>query len=109
MTVRRGGSEDLSLKTIACQLREKAETAFNMEDIEGLYDILIDQDGSGRIVLIIDDAEHLQPDAITYLCVLSSMAKASAPQILSGYFQCSRRLIARSIARKVALGLAWRW
>ncbi|HVZ06674.1 MAG TPA: AAA family ATPase [Rhodopila sp.] len=81
--VRRNGSEPLRLTTVAAQLLGKQEAAFDADDIERLYEVLTDQAGTSRpVVLTIDGAEGLQPEAVNYLRLLSTLAASAAPQIV---------------------------
>jgi AAA domain len=83
LTVRAGNSNGLGLTTIAAQLLGKAEAGFDTDDIERLFDVLTDHTGSGRlVVLLIDGAEGLRPDAVNYLRLLSTLASTAAPKIV---------------------------
>ncbi|MFO1028443.1 MAG: hypothetical protein U1E70_24980 [Acetobacteraceae bacterium] len=73
----------LRLTTLAAQLLGRPEAAFDPDDIEKLFDVLTDQAGSGRpVILIVDGAEALRQDAVNYLRLLSTLASEVAPQIV---------------------------
>ena len=81
MTVHQGDNAELRLKTMAAQLLGKPEADFDPDDIETLFEVLTAHEGSGqRAALIVEDADRLQPDAVSYLCLLSTLAKSAAPQ-----------------------------
>ncbi len=83
ITIRRGDDGTLGLKVMAAQILQKPEAKFDPQDIETLFDILtVQENSSQRVTLVIDDAECLQPDAVSYLCLLSTLAKAAAPQVV---------------------------
>jgi hypothetical protein len=82
LQIGRGKSGDISLRTIASQILGTSEADLNEEDVEGLYDVLtIREDPAQIFALIIDDAELLQADTLTYLRLLTIVAD-SMPQIV---------------------------
>ena len=81
--VGRDGNDSLRLRNIASQLLGTSDAKLNDDDVERLFDVLTVREVPGqKIVLIIDDAELLQPDVIGYLRLLSSLSMAMMPQIV---------------------------
>ncbi len=78
-----GGGSGIRLRTIMSQVLGKLETDIDDGDIEQLFDAMTEREATiQRLVLIIDDAEQLLPDAIGYLRLLASVAMERMPQIL---------------------------
>ena len=78
-----GGGSGIHLRTIMSQVLGKPETDIDDGDIEQLFDAMTEREAPiQRLVLIIDDAEQLLPDAIGYLRLLASVAMERMPQIL---------------------------
>ena len=79
----RGESQNIDLRAFASQLLDKAETDFDADDIEALFDVLTTRSvPDQKVVLIIDNAELLRADALGYLRLLSSIAMDAMPQIV---------------------------
>jgi type II secretory pathway predicted ATPase ExeA len=73
----------IPLPVIMSRVLGKPATDVGPEDIEQLFDTMMDrQAGEDRLTLIIDDAEQLLPDAIGYLRLLASVAMERMPQIV---------------------------
>ena len=78
-----GGGSGIRLRTIMSQVLGKPEADIDDGDIEQLFDAMTEREELiQRLVLIIDDAERLLPDAIGYLRLLASVAMERMPQIV---------------------------
>ena len=78
-----GGGGGIRLRTIMAQVLTKPETDIDDGDIEQLFDAMTEREAPiQRLVLIVDDAERLLPDAIGYLRLLASVAMERMPQVL---------------------------
>ena len=78
-----GGGSGIRLRTIMSQILGKPEADIDDGDIEQLFDAMTEREELiQRLVLIIDDAERLLPDAIGYLRLLASIAMERMPQIV---------------------------
>ena len=78
-----GGGSGIRLRTIMSQILGKPETDIDDGDIEQLFDAMTEREELiQRMVLIIDDAERLLPEAIGYLRLLASIAMERMPQIV---------------------------
>jgi type II secretory pathway predicted ATPase ExeA len=83
-SVGRGQADRLRLRDIAAQLlgRPKetlTEAIASFDEIAGLFKVMA---AESRSVLIIDDAEVLQPSALEYLCEVASMTMPARPQFV---------------------------
>jgi type II secretory pathway predicted ATPase ExeA len=83
-SVGRGHADRLRLRDIAAQLlgRPKetlTEVIASFDEIAGLFEAMA---AESRSVLIIDDAEVLQPSALEYLCEMASMSTPARPQFV---------------------------
>ena len=83
-SVCRGQADHLRLRDIAAQLlgRPKetlTEVIASFDEIAGLFEVMA---AESRSVLIIDDAEVLQPSALEYLCEMASMTMPARPQFV---------------------------
>jgi type II secretory pathway predicted ATPase ExeA len=77
------GGRGIRLRTIMSQFLGKPEADVDTADVERLFDAMTEREGPGeRLVLIIDDAEQLLPDALGYLRLLASVAIEHMPQVL---------------------------
>jgi type II secretory pathway predicted ATPase ExeA len=78
-----GGGGGIPLRAIMSRVLGKSESDIGAEDIERLFDAMTDREtGDEKLVLIIDDAERLLPDAIGYLRLLASVTMQRMPQIV---------------------------
>ncbi len=83
MRVRRGEAGDVGLRTLSSQLLGKPEAEFTVNDVEALYEVMLPPEAPRhRSVIIIDDAELLQPGALEYLHLLSGISVGRMPQIV---------------------------
>ena len=77
------GGSGITLRVIMSGVLGKPESDVGADDIERMFDAMTDREtGEERLVLIIDDAEQLLPDAIGYLRLLASIAMQRMPQIV---------------------------
>jgi type II secretory pathway predicted ATPase ExeA len=77
------GGSGIHLRAIMCQVLGEPQADVDDGDIERLFDAMTEREGPvQRLVLIIDDAERLLPDAIGYLRLLASVAVEQMPQIV---------------------------
>ena len=77
------GGRGIRLRTIMSQFLGKPEADVDTADVERLFDAMTEREDRGeRLVLIIDDAEQLLPDALGYLRLLASVAIEHMPQVL---------------------------
>ena len=78
-----GGGGGIHLRTIMFQFLGKPECDVDPDAIERLFDAMTEREAPDEgLVLIIDDAEQLLPDAIGYLRLLASVARERMPQIV---------------------------
>ncbi len=78
-----GEGRGIRLRTIMSQLLGKREADVDTADVERVFDAMTEREDPGeRLVLIIDDAEQLLPDALGYLRLLASVAIERMPQVL---------------------------
>ena len=78
-----GTGGGIRLRTIMFQVLGKPRADIDVGDIERLFDAMTEQEATHpEVVLIIDDAERLLPDAIGYLRLLASVAMERMPQIV---------------------------
>ncbi|MFL5257797.1 MAG: hypothetical protein ACJ8AI_33955 [Rhodopila sp.] len=97
LAVARQGNEALGLPSVAAQLLNRPDTVLRTEDVEALFGILTgDSEAERPVVLIINGAEALQPDAVNYFRLLSTFAAPAAPQIIfigkPGFWQAAAAL-----------------
>jgi type II secretory pathway predicted ATPase ExeA len=77
------GGSGIHLRTIMFQFLGKPECDVDPDAIERLFDAMTEREAPDqRLVLIIDDAQQLFPDAIGYLRLLASVAVERMPQIV---------------------------
>ena len=83
LRVGRGDYDSLPLRTIASQLPARSDVGSDDNDIgERLFDALTVRDAPDeKVVLVIDDAELLQPDVLAYLSLMSKL-RGMLPQVL---------------------------
>jgi type II secretory pathway predicted ATPase ExeA len=78
-----GAGGGIRLRTIMSQFLGKPEADVDTADVERVFDAMTErEDPDDRLVLIIDDAEQLLPDALGYLRLLASVAIERMPQVL---------------------------
>ena len=78
-----GGGSGIHLRTIMFQVLGEPQADLDNGDIERLFDAVTEREAPiQRLVLIVDDAERLLPDAIGYLRLLASVAMERMPQII---------------------------
>jgi general secretion pathway protein A len=78
-----GGGSGIHLRTIMSRFLSKPEADVGTEDVERLFDAMTAREAPDeRLVLIIDDAQQLLPDALSYLRLLASVAIERMPQIV---------------------------
>ena len=78
-----GTGKGIRLRTIMSRFLEKPEADVDTADVERMFDAMTErEDPDERLVLIIDDAEQLLPDAFGYLRLLASVAIERMPQVL---------------------------
>ncbi len=78
-----GGGSGIHLRTIMFQFLGEPECDVDPDAIERLFDAMTERETPDEgLVLIIDDAEQLLPDAIGYLRLLASVARERMPQIV---------------------------
>ena len=84
LRVGRGDNDSLPLRTIASQLPARSDVGSDDNDIgERLFDALTVRDAPDqKVVLVIDDAELLQPDVLAYLSLMSKLPRGMLPQVL---------------------------
>ena len=81
--IERGENDSIGSRSIICQLLHKPEAAFQPDDVETLFDTLLDRGDHGqRHAIIIDDAELLRPDALQYLRLVSNMVPEQMPPVV---------------------------
>jgi hypothetical protein len=81
--VDRGAGKGIRLRTIMSRFLDKPEADVDTADVERMFDAMTErEDPDKRLVLIIDDAEQLLPDAFGYLRLLASVAIERMPQVL---------------------------
>ena len=83
-SVCRGQADRLRLRDIAAQLlghpkETLTDVIASFDEIAGLFKVMA---AESRSVLIIDDAEVLQPSALEYLCEMASMTMPARPQFV---------------------------
>ena len=81
--IERGENDSIGSRSIICQLLHKPEAAFQPDDVETLFETLLDrEDHAQRHAIIIEDAELLRPDALQYLRLVSSMVPKQMPPVV---------------------------
>ena len=81
--IERGENDSIGSRSIICQLLHKPEAAFQPDDVETLFETLLDrEDHAQRHAIIVEDAELLRPDALQYLRLVSSMVPKQMPPVV---------------------------
>ncbi len=82
-SVGRGQADSLRLPDIAAQLLDRPRETLTEDDLVGLFEVMAAREAAeSRSVLIIDDAEVLQPSALEYLRLMAILAMDAPPQFV---------------------------
>jgi len=82
-SVGRGQADSLRLPDIAAQLLGRPRETLTEDDVVGLFEVMAAREAAEtRSVLIIDDAEVLQPSALEYLRLMAIMEMDAPPQFV---------------------------
>jgi type II secretory pathway predicted ATPase ExeA len=82
-SVARGRADSLRLPDITAQLLGRPQETSPEDDIVGLFEVMTAREAAeSRSVLIIDDAEVLEPSALEYLRLMATMPMAEPPQFV---------------------------
>jgi type II secretory pathway predicted ATPase ExeA len=83
LSVHRGGGDILRLRDIASQLVGEPESMSDDDHAEQLFTLMTTRaPGESHLVLMIDDADLLQTNALEYLRLMSSIPTVVVPQFL---------------------------
>jgi type II secretory pathway predicted ATPase ExeA len=82
-SVGRGQAKSLRLPDIAAQLLDRPQETLTEDDIFDLFEVMTAREAAeSRSVLIIDDAEVLEPSTLEYLRLMATMPMAEGPQFV---------------------------
>jgi type II secretory pathway predicted ATPase ExeA len=82
-SVGRAQANSLRLRDIAAQLLGRPRETLTEDDIVGLFEVMTAREAAeSRSVLIIDDAEVLEPSTLEYLRLMATMSMAERPQFV---------------------------
>ena len=83
LLIDKGGSSEISVRQIVAEVLGEPQSELTSADARAFIEVITRrQEPAQRLVLVIDDAECLQPDALSCLLLLASLPRAVAAQVI---------------------------